>query len=227
MTGPGSEVGGEDQEYPGANVDGSWVHYNYITTNRNYAIYLKHGMDCLYNHIVKAAYHAITIRGACASNCNIMFNRMTSGRQMAIQGWHHNIIGNYVRTTTGLQLSCEFRLNPTEKITRAARFSRVIGNDANQLVIGERRNGERLRLIAPLKNVIIEKHTGKYVRWIADGNYADIQLNSSGRFPSGFPYYDPTTITYSPTTNTTLVTPPILNETLCGPVSTRGKVWDR
>ncbi|MDF3015918.1 MAG: alkaline phosphatase, partial [Thermomicrobiales bacterium] len=41
MTGPGSEVGGEDQEYPGANVDGSWVHYNYITTNRNYAIYLK------------------------------------------------------------------------------------------------------------------------------------------------------------------------------------------
>jgi hypothetical protein len=188
---------------------------------------MKHGFDCLYNHIAKAAFHAITTRGECVGSCAIAFNRMVSGRQAAFQGWHHNIIGNYVRTSTGIQLTCEYRLSPTTKITRASRYCRLIGNDANQVVLGESRSGKNLRVIAPLKNVTIEAHTGKFVRYVSEGSFADIAFDAEGHPPGGFPLFDRATILRRAVTNVPLVEPPVLSDTICGPASTRGKVWDR
>jgi hypothetical protein len=225
---PGAKSGDPDQEYAGVNVPGTWAHYNYVDGTR-WGFYMKHGLDCSYNHIQRCNFHSISTRGESCSNVTVKYNRLIGGSQSAFQGWYMNIIGNYIRSSDGLLISCEYRLTSTTKITRAARYSVVAGNDG-ELTVGECRDGIQLTVLAPLKDCSIEKHTGKYYRWITDSSRAEIVPDSSGKFPTsptyrGNPLYDRNSVIVKPTTTHPLQTPPVLSATICGPVSDRGKSW--
>lgn len=233
ICGPGSKLGSPNTEYGGYNVDGSWVHYNYVDIDR-WGFYMKHGMDCMYNHMVGSRLHGISTRGECVSRCKIKYNRVTS-EQMSLQGWHHEVVGNIV-TTEGIKLGCEFRNDAgTPKFTRGSMQSYVVGNQAN-LIFGEGRwfdNPNNPVFYAPLHDVLVEKHLGKYSKWNDNSGETstEIFLDANNKLPVADMWrgkgrlYDNGSIIIKNTTSVVLEAVPTLSETICGPASTRGKVW--
>jgi hypothetical protein len=234
-TGPGSAQGDPDKDYPGFNVDGSWAHYNLIDTNR-WGVYMKHGMDMEYNHVAGSNVHGISTRGHCVSRCKINFNRITSGQQISLQGWHHEAIGNI--SNDFLKLGHEFKNSPGEgKITRGSMYSVVALNQCG-LILGESRSfndPDNPITYAPLHDVLIEKHIGKYYRWVSDSSRTEITLDANNKFPiapvvpgtnpNNHRFYDRDRIVTRSTTTRVAKPVPTLNTSNTGPGASGGKVW--
>jgi hypothetical protein len=145
-------------------------------------------------------------------------------------------MGNIVGNEEGIKLGCEFRNDADTKITRGSMYSLVVGNQGD-LTFGEGRYFDDptkpFGMYSPLRDVVVEKHIGNFARWLDQKGepHATITVGADGKLPVSqlwrgrMRFYDRDTITIKDTTSRVLDAAPTLNTTVCGPGSTRGKVW--
>jgi hypothetical protein len=210
MSGPGADADGAL-----ISIDDTWVHYNYIRNNRGRKIYCKHGMDVRYNDIGGSGAHSIAFRGASIGECMCEYNRTTG--KVLVQGPGHTLRGNIIGGD--IEVSCDQQNKSAPKPILGANYSNFYGN-SGKLLLGIKMTPEGT-IKDPLHDIIVQDHTGT----IAGESGSAISFNSAGHPVSNGNYYTAASITKKPNSTYNYEAVPTLSETICGPGSTRGKVW--
>ena len=135
------------------------IEYNRISNSvRRRGIYTKRGGTVQFNHVLGRGPGVTGIRHG--GRGSFSGNRCDNIDSVIINGPDHQVRGNWVRSRRGLVLECERRTS-SGIIYNAAHNALVVGNDANQLVVGNFESGDTL--VANVSGVRIYNHRGPVV----------------------------------------------------------------
>lgn len=183
--------------------------YNYFTTRRTRACYMKHAFTFRYNHVKSVSafntenvsgrgkvLHMGSYRGEDALYGVVACNRVEGGENIGVQSWYHEILYNILTDGCDINLFVHSDKSSVNKTLLGAKGARVIGNQSGSptggtIAIGYSRDDPGYVIQEDLGDLLLEGNQGPFV----DDNGATISFGASGHPTGTHPNIDASTIT--------------------------------